>query len=66
MLDIKTYVRFQFTPHISEYAQYWQAFTYYVAFTSSDRHVLCVVILYYAGTLAERRLGSRKFVVRRS
>lgn len=65
VLDLKPYIRFQYTPHISTYAQYWQALAYHVAFTSSDRHVLCIVILYYAGTAIERRLGSRRYVVRR-
>ena len=60
-LDAKAYDRFQFTPHILTHHQYWQALTYHLAFPSSDRHVLAVVLLYYAGIPVERRLGSRRY-----
>ncbi|WFD34368.1 hypothetical protein MCUN1_001207 [Malassezia cuniculi] len=62
-LDIKPFIRFQFVPHITEYAQYWQALLYHIAFPSSDRHVLCVVVLYFGGAAVERRLGSRRYAV---
>ncbi|WVN85205.1 uncharacterized protein L203_100350 [Cryptococcus depauperatus CBS 7841] len=61
MLDIKPYLHFQLTPHMSKYHQYWRIIVHPLAFGNSTELLMGELLLYNVGVHIERAFGSRKY-----